>query len=108
VLCSNVLSAIPSAKIRAKSLRAIYAALSTHGELLVVNQYKNSYFTEVSKKRSTIKYLDGWIAKSRSGSHYYGALDKDKVIGILHRRGFRVAEAWTQGQSSYVVATRRE
>ncbi|RKY07633.1 MAG: hypothetical protein DRP66_06310 [Planctomycetota bacterium] len=74
VLCANVLSAIPCPKTRARSLRAIRAALAHNGRVLFVNQHTNSYFTEVRKRASSRPHLDGWIAESKGGSSYYGIL----------------------------------
>lgn len=105
VLCANVLSAIPCPRIRAKSLRAIRAALGDHGRVLFVNQHTNSYFTEVRKKRSTRLHLDGWIAKSKSGASYYGILNKDTVVKLVLRFGFCVEEAWVEGQSNFVLVS---
>lgn len=106
ILCANVLSAIPNAKARAKSLRAIHAGLRRKGELLVVNQHTNSYFTEIQAKPTTREHLDGWLAQSRNGAAYYGILRKDHVIRLLTRYGFVVQDSWIEGQSNYVVATK--
>ena len=104
VLCANVLSAIPCPKTRAKSLRAIHAALEHEGHVLFINQHTNSYFTEVRRRSSTRSHLDGWIAESGTGASYYGILNKDSVGKLASRFGFSVEEAWINGQSNYVLA----
>lgn len=106
ILCANVLSAIPSIKVRAKSLRAIYNALSSDGELLVVNQHTNSYFSKMKSMPNTIKYLDGWITQSRGGASYYGILNKNLVIRLLKKYGFSIKDSWIEGQSNYVLASK--
>ena len=108
VLCANVLSAIPCPRVRAKSLRAVSAALSATGELLVVNQHTNSYFGMVKSKADTLRHLNGWILQSRSGGAYYGILNKATVIELLCRHGFAIIDAWIDGQSNYVLARRNE
>lgn len=106
VLCANVLSAIPSSRARAKSLRSIHAALHDNGHVLFVNQHTNSYFTEIRKRRTTRPHLDGWIAQSNAGASYYGILNEDSVIRLISRYSFAVEEAWIEGQSNYVLATK--
>lgn len=107
ILCANVLSAIPSAKIRAKSLKAIHSALAENGELLVVNQHTNSYFTKIRNQHTSMEHLDGWIAQSKSGCSYYGILDKDITVSLLKRYGFAVIKGWNHGQSNYVLVKGR-
>jgi hypothetical protein len=104
ILCANVLSAIPCAKARARSLRSIHTALHKNGQVLFINQHTNSYFTEVQKKTTTRLHLDGWIAQSRNGVSYYGILNKDSVIRLISRYDFTVERAWVEGQSNYVLA----
>jgi len=106
ILCANVLSAIPCARARAKSLRSMRAALGSNGKILFVNQHTNSYFTEVRKRESTSAHLDGWIAQSRGSASYYGILKKDAVSKLIERYGFSAEEAWVQGQSNYVLASK--
>jgi hypothetical protein len=106
ILCTNVLSAIPCPRIRAKSMRAIWAALKSHGRLLVVNQHSNSYFTETRHKSEAYAHLDGWLLRSRNGAAYYGILDQESTIKLLTRFGFAVVDAWINGQSNYVLAKR--
>jgi hypothetical protein len=107
ILCANVLSVIPSRSPRKKSILAIRAALSHEGEILVVNQHTNSYFTKVKSRPSTQTHLDGWIAHSRAGASYYGILNRDKVIRLLKQNGFSIKDAWIEGQSNYVLATKK-
>lgn len=106
VLCANVLSAIPSRGIRARSLRAIKSCLHPTGTCLVVNQYANSYFRQARSRRDAIDHLDGWLLPSSMGASYYGILDRDKILRILRAVGFRLLNAWIDGQSSFVLVRR--
>lgn len=108
ILCSNVLSAIPSPKIRAMSLRSLHASLSPNGTLLVTNQHTNSYFGEARQSPNAFDHLDGWVLRSRNGSAaaYYGILNKDSTIKMLVQFGFSIIEAWIEGQSNYVLVKR--
>lgn len=58
VLCANVLSVIPSRRIRSRSLLAILACLTPTGTVFLVNQHTNSYFTEASASPYSVKYLE--------------------------------------------------
>ena len=104
VLCANVLSAIPSRTIRSRSLNSIRQCLSSDGRLLVVNQHTNSYFSEASRRRGSRRHLDGWILPSKNAASYFGVLGKAKSIRILRAHGFRILDAWIEGQSNYVLA----
>jgi hypothetical protein len=106
ILCANVLSAIPCPKVRARSLRSLRRGLTPRGTVLVVNQHTNSYFKEASSRPEAIAHLDGWLLPSRGGASYYGILTKDKVVELLKRHGFVIAQTWIDGQSNYVLAGR--
>jgi hypothetical protein len=106
VLCANVLSAIPCPNARARSLRSIHGALAKNGQVLFVNQHTNSYFTEARKDPNAVTHLDGWIAQSKAVASYYGILDKKSVINLIGRFGFVIEEAWVEGQSNYVIASK--
>lgn len=106
ILCANVLSAIPCPKIRARSLRALRTALAPNGMLLVANQHTNSYFGKARQKPEAFAHLDGWVLQSRNGYAYYGILNRESTIKVLARFGFAVVDAWTDGQSNYVLVNR--
>jgi 2-polyprenyl-3-methyl-5-hydroxy-6-metoxy-1,4-benzoquinol methylase len=103
VLCANVLSAIPSQRIRARSLRAIRNTLTTNGQVLFVNQHTNSYFTLIRQKPTTRPHLDGWISETNGHFSYYGILNKVAVETLATAHGFGIVESWNDGQSNYVL-----
>jgi SAM-dependent methyltransferase len=104
VLCANVLSAIPSRKLRARSLRAIKGCLKPGGACLVVNQHRNSYFGRARNRSEATDHLDGWILASAKSTTYYGILSCEKTKRILRAIGFRILEVWIDGESSFVLA----
>lgn len=109
VLCSNVLSAIPCPKARAKSLNSIHKTLTHNGYALFVNQHTNSYFKEMQKKSDSCPHLDGWITKARNGiAAYYGILCKKTVIDLISKHQFIIKDAWVNGQSNYILALKGE
>jgi 2-polyprenyl-3-methyl-5-hydroxy-6-metoxy-1,4-benzoquinol methylase len=107
ILCANVLSAIPSTKVRAKSLRAIHESLEPEGQVLFVNQHTNSRFTEIRKRQCTTPYLDGWIANSEGRASYYGILNKSSVIKLVSRFGFYIDQAWNENQSNFILVSKK-
>lgn len=106
VLCANVLSAIPNRNIRSAVLMRLAAALRSGGRCLFVTQYRNSYFKKVAASSAATGHLDGWILKTRRGNFYYGILNKEKLVGLIAAAGFRVKEAWVEGESAYALAGR--
>jgi len=107
VLCANVISAIPSKRMRAKTLRSILMCLKKKGQVLVVNQYTNSYFKQVIRSIRATPHLDGYILSSARGSYYYGILPGEKMSKILLGCGFSIIESWRNGQSAFVLAGRK-
>ena len=107
VLCANVLSAVPSKKARSKALAAIRRRLKTSGTLLIVNQHTNSHFSQVARRKNTIKYLDGWLVPRNEAAFYFGIIDTKKTSHILKTEGYNVLEQWIEGQSNYAIARAR-
>lgn len=108
VLCANVLSAIPDKVVRSKVLLKIAQVLRKTGCCLFVAQYQNSYFKQVAASPSAILHLDGWILITKRGAFYFGVLNKDRLGDLLSKHGFSIKKAWTEGQSAYVLAGRKD
>ena len=108
VLCANVLSAIPDKRVRSRTLLKIASVLGKTGHCLFVAQYRNSYFKEVAVSPNAIAHLDGWILKTRRGAFYFGILNKQRLTSLLIRRGFLIEKEWTEGESAYVLARRKD
>jgi 2-polyprenyl-3-methyl-5-hydroxy-6-metoxy-1,4-benzoquinol methylase len=108
ILCANVLSAIPSTKVRSKVLRRLSSALCPTGRCLLVTQYRNSYFDEMAKSPNARPFLDGWLLVTPRMTSYYGIIPKQKLEALVTRHGFSVFESWIDRQSAYVLAQRAE
>ncbi len=107
VLCANVISAIPSKKVRTKTLKNVLRILKKTGRFLVVNQYTNSYFNQMINSGKTIHHLDGYILISTRGNYYYGLLPEAKMSKILSGCGFSIIKNWRTEQSAFVLAGAR-
>ena len=105
ILCANVLSAIPLQEDRARVLKRLGEALRRRaGRLLVVTQWRNTYFATTSRSPKATPHLDGWLLRTSRGNSYYGILTKDKIIALLLEHGFAIESAWTKNESAYVLA----
>jgi 2-polyprenyl-3-methyl-5-hydroxy-6-metoxy-1,4-benzoquinol methylase len=104
VLCANVLSAIPSAKVRARLLQRLRSALRPDGRALFVCQYRNGSFAAVLRSGRATPHLDGWLLEGLRGWAYYGILNKPKLVQLATRAGFAIQKAWTHGDTAYVLA----
>ena len=106
VLCANVLSAIPSRRIRMKVLRAIHARLKPKAPCLLVSQYRNSDFMAAAKRWKSEAHQDGWLLKSRRGSYFYAPLTADRLQAMARKVGLSVREKRLRDGSALVVVTR--
>ena len=106
-LCSNVLSAIPSARARADALSAIRNSLTHQGRCLFTSHYRNTYFSRISKSPRAKPHLDGWLVTGPRGAAFYGILPRDALEKLLVRNGFAVVDSWIGGESAYCLASRR-
>jgi SAM-dependent methyltransferase len=104
VLCANVLSAIPSSRVRFRSIGAIGRSLAKGGVALFVHQHTNSFFTYLQQNARATRHLDGWILGSPKGPSYFGVLPRSKVVRLVRASNMRVIDAWIAGQSNYVLA----
>lgn len=102
ILCSNVLSAIPCLETIDSVITSIKKLLKENGEVMIVNQYKSSYF---KRYEGGTKHLYGYIYKNSKQSSYYGLLDESIVSGICLRNGMAIVKSWNRAGSSYVVAS---
>lgn len=107
ILCANVLSAIPSRRVRTDVLNQIRCALSAKGSVLFVTQYSNSYFREIGASGRARDHLDGWLLPSIRGYAYYGILSLEKVAKLCSAHGLDVERRWQHGGSAYVLARAR-
>ncbi len=104
ILCSNVLSAIPSAETIKSALEALHRNLSSSGTVLITNQHANSYFKQMAFRSNAKKHLHGWILEKGNNSTYYGIIDKTLCTEILENAGFSIEKSWISGQSNYILA----
>lgn len=104
VLCANVLSAIPIAKVRSKVLRSIAQRLQPLGECLFVTQFRDSYFKKIAQSPNAKPFLDGWLLVTPRGSFYYGILPKDRLERLVSQHGFVVINSWKIEKFAFVLA----
>jgi len=108
VLCSNVLSAIPSYSTRRHIVTGIRDHLRGTGHSLFVTQYRHSYFTRMRRSDRAIQYLDGWLVESTRGTHFYGVIDRESLVRLVRSCKLDIEASWTNDKSAYVLARHRQ
>jgi SAM-dependent methyltransferase len=106
VLCSNVLSAIPSRDARDAALELIRTKLSRNGRALFVVQFRNSFYRDLRKRKAVSRYLDGYLYRTPRGTFYYGIIPPDKLEKLVRAARFKVERSWIEGESALVLARR--
>jgi len=104
VLCSNVLSTIPSKQKRSQTLKSLLPLLKGDGNILICTQYRNSYFNSYKDNPKANRYLDGWVISSSRGVSFYGIIGPEELRHVCITAGFNVTECYSKGESAYVVA----
>jgi hypothetical protein len=104
ILCSNVLSAIPSYKERRLAVERIGDHLAHNGHALFVTQFRDTYFTRMRTSDRATPYLDGWLVDSIRGTCFYGLLPVDRLVQLVVRSRLHVEKAWKHEKSAYVLA----
>jgi SAM-dependent methyltransferase len=104
-LCANVLSAVPSRRMRLNILRTICQRLRPHGLCLLVSQYRNSDFVAAASRPGAQWYQDGWILKGRRGVSFYAPLGAERLRDMARRAGLSVREICLHDGTALVAVT---
>ena len=107
ILCSNVLSAIPSTEDRISSLNHIKELLDKKGKALITVQYYNSYFNTYSKNPKTIEYNDGWLIPKGNDYTYYGIIKPLVLIEYCKKVGFIISDKYSNDGSIYLTVQKQ-
>lgn len=102
-LCANVLSVIPSVRIRNKCLNRISYSLKSKGICLFVTQFRDSYFDQIQLESTSEPHLNGWVSSKRKQNAFYGIINKESLERMILKNGFNVIESWVHGSSAFVV-----
>ena len=108
VLCTNVLSAIPSICERDTVLRNIAHVLKNDGVSLISVQYRNSYFSTYSSGANSQRYEDGWIVKRGNAYSFYGIIMPDKLAEMCTQAGLTVVDRYQKDGSVYLLVSKSE
>jgi hypothetical protein len=103
--CINVLSVIPSYKIRHDVIRTIRDKLTNRGECLFTVQYRNSDFSRMSTMDNAKPWLDGFLIDSLRGYSFYGLISPERLERSLKHVGFRIRETTLHDGSVYTWVT---
>jgi hypothetical protein len=106
VLCSNVLSAVPSPRTRRELLTAAFNCLKADGRFLVTTQYRNSHFTKWRADDRAEPFYDGFLVRGRRGTSFYGLIDSPALVKLCRTAGFSIVQTGHAEELAYVIATR--
>jgi SAM-dependent methyltransferase len=108
ILCSNVLSAIPSLSVRRQLMTKAYDRLCPNGELLVTTQYRNSHYASWEGNPRARRFLDGFLVEHTRGASFYGLIDSAALARLCRRVGFAIIRSGHAKELAYVFARRAD
>jgi 2-polyprenyl-3-methyl-5-hydroxy-6-metoxy-1,4-benzoquinol methylase len=107
ILVANVLSAIPNLAQRIKLLQKLATLVSTKGQLLACNQYRNTYFRDFETNPRAHWRRDGWLVRlSETTASFYAIIPPDKLEALCQKSGLQVSDLYVRGESAYAVCER--
>lgn len=106
VLCSNVVSAIPSRKARYQLIACARESLNRRGVVMLTTQFRNSYFKKWASNPRAIRHCDGFLVRGGRGTSFYAMLDSDALVKICLRAGLSIIDSGHAKELAFVLATR--
>ena len=106
ILCSNVLSAIPSRNVRRQVVDSAFSRLNNGGTFLLTTQFKNTHFRNWANDSDAVRYCDGYLVTRGRATSFYALLDSSMLVRLCERAGFRISMAGHAKELAYVFATR--
>lgn len=107
ILCSNVLSVIPSRDTQKLAINDVREHLKRDGTALFVTQYRNSDFDKMRSRPNAKSYHDGWVLDSPRGAFYYGIIAPEKLEQLVTSDGLKVRSQWTNEGSAFILVERK-
>lgn len=107
ILCTNVLSAVPSVTKRRQIVRLLLQKLRQKGRCLFVCQYTNSDFFRQLADTKVKKHADGYIKGTKQNASFYGLMNLPTLRRYIEEAGMVIEKAWVNDQSAYVVGLSR-
>jgi len=106
VLCSNVISAIPTRKARAELVSIAHERLRHRGIFMLTTQFRNSYFSSWASDPLAIPHCDGFLVRGKKNASFYALLDSDALVKICCQQGFSIIHSGHSKELAFVLATR--
>ena len=103
ILCTNVLSAIPSIDERYTVLKNISQLLAKDGISFISVQYRNSYFLSYDSAPNAKRFEDGWIIKKGNSYTFYGIITPNKIVEMCEQSGLHIIKQIKKNGSVYLV-----
>jgi hypothetical protein len=86
------------------SLRDLKKVLRAAGVLLLVVQFRNTYFRDFRKNPKAIRHHDGWLVKQGSFASFYGLIAPAQLSKLCRSAGLKIVAISQQGESAFVWA----
>jgi hypothetical protein len=102
--CINVLSVIPSARVRLGIVQLMRAKLKPGALCLFVVLYRNSDFTRMQKQTNCKPYGNGFLMDSLRGYSFYGLIPPSDLAKLIERAGFSVESIVLDEGTAYLWA----
>lgn len=106
IICTNVLSAIPSKRIRRELVLCAHQRLRRGGTFLLTTQFRNSHFSNWARDPRATRHCDGFLVRGPKGASFYALLDCDMLVAICRRAGLSIVDSGHVRELAYVVATK--
>lgn len=104
ILCCNVLSVIPERTVRVAVLRLLRKAIKPTGQILVCNQFRNTYFTAWEHDPNALRFRDGWLVRSRSAAYFYAIIPPARLEKLCIDARLSITRSGAKGESAFVFA----
>lgn len=106
VLCTNVLSAIPSTQVRDELVSCAHQRLRRRGLFLLTTQFQNSHFRYWADDPRASRYCDGFLVRGARGASFYALLNSEKLVALCRKAGLLVVDSGHVKELAYVIATK--
>lgn len=106
ILCANVLSAIPSKRVRKELVSCAHQRLRNGGTFLLTTQFQNSHFSKWAADPRASRHCDGYLVRGTKGASFYALLDRDKLVALCRGAGLSIIDCGHAKELAYVFATK--
>ncbi len=105
IVCTNVLSAVPTQRQRVSILRQLRSLMRKDTCLFLCTQFRNSYFDNYSMNPDAKFVKEGWLVRKGGVGSFYAILPPERLKALCIIAELDVKTCYQIGESAYVTAT---